>query len=58
MAKATFYQNLYIGVLPLVTHGGDFPMESENMRRKMENEIEHTMDSPVIKNKRFLEDEQ
>ncbi len=33
-------------------------MESENMRRKMEDEIEHTIGSPIIKNKRFLEDEQ
>jgi cell division control protein 6 len=33
-------------------------MESENMRRKIEDEIEHTIASPVIKNKRFLEDEQ
>lgn len=50
--------NIYIGALLLKAHGGDFPMESENMRRKIEDEIEHTIASPVIKNKRFLEDEQ
>jgi len=33
-------------------------MESENMRRKMEDEIEHAIGCPVIKDRRFLEDEQ
>ena len=33
-------------------------MESENMRRKMEDEIKHAIGSGVIKNRRFLEDEQ
>ena len=33
-------------------------MESETMRRKVEEEIQYALGSPVVKNQRFLEDEQ
>jgi archaeal cell division control protein 6 len=51
-------RNLYISALLLPAYGGDVPMQQHNVRTKIVGQIRHMVGSAVIKDRRFLDDEQ
>lgn len=55
-----YFQNhkFYILVLPVETCAGKIPMEPTKVRNKIVSQIQHMLDHTVIKNRRFLDDEQ
>ena len=50
--------NIYIVALPVKTYGGDFPLEPTHVREKIVRQIQHMIEHTVIKDRRFLDDEQ
>ena len=51
-------RNIYIGALPVKTYGADFRMEPTKVRTKIVSQIQHMVSSAIIKDRRFLDDEQ
>ena len=51
-------RNINIGVLPVKTYGADFRMEPTNVRTRIVGQIQHMVSSAIIKDRRFLDDEQ
>ena len=51
-------RNIYIGALPVKTYGADFRMEPNGVRTRIVGQIQHMVSSAIIKDRRFLDDEQ
>ena len=51
-------RNIFIVALPVQAYGGDFPVEPSKVRTKIVGQIQHMLDHTIIKNRRFLDDEQ
>jgi len=51
-------QKLFIVALPVDTYAGDFRMEATSVRTKIVSQIQHMVGCAIIKNRRFLDDEQ
>jgi len=51
-------RNIFIAALPVNAYAGDFRMETSSVRTKIVSQIQHMVSCAIIKNRRFLDDEQ